>query len=54
MPRAPDELRALVEAYLDELALAPELGTLDGAMRYALGGKRVRPVSNCCIAPCLR
>ena len=38
------ELRALVEAYLDELALTPELGTLAEPMRHALGGKRVRPV----------
>ena len=44
MPRPPDELRALVEAYLDELVLAPELGTLAEPMRHALGGKRVRPV----------
>jgi geranylgeranyl diphosphate synthase type II len=44
MPQRPDELRSLVEAYLDELVLAPELGTLAGPMRYALGGKRIRPV----------
>jgi geranylgeranyl diphosphate synthase type II len=46
MPRAPEELRELVEAYLGELALQPELGTLDEPMRHALsgGGKRVRPV----------
>jgi geranylgeranyl diphosphate synthase type II len=44
MPQRPDELRALVEAYLDELTLAPELGTLAAPMRHALGGKRVRPV----------
>jgi geranylgeranyl diphosphate synthase, type II len=44
MPQRPDELRALVEAYLDELSLAPELGTLAAPMRHALGGKRVRPV----------
>jgi len=46
MPRAPDELRVIVEAYLGELALMPELGTLDEPMRHALsgGGKRVRPV----------
>jgi geranylgeranyl diphosphate synthase type II len=43
---APDELRALVESYLAELALTPELGRLDTSMRYAFdsGGKRVRPV----------
>jgi geranylgeranyl diphosphate synthase type II len=44
MPRRPEELRALVEAYLDELALAPDLGSLEHPMRHALGGKRVRPV----------
>jgi geranylgeranyl diphosphate synthase type II len=46
MPRTPDELRELVEAYLGELALMPELGSLDEPMRHALsgGGKRVRPV----------
>jgi geranylgeranyl diphosphate synthase type II len=44
MPLRPDELRARVEAYLDELTLAPELGTLAVPMRHALGGKRVRPV----------
>lgn len=41
-----DELRALVEAYLDELELSEDLGALRQAMRYALdgGGKRLRPV----------
>jgi geranylgeranyl diphosphate synthase type II len=41
-----DELRALVESYLGELALTPELGGLEASMRYAFadGGKRVRPV----------
>jgi geranylgeranyl diphosphate synthase type II len=41
-----DELRALVEAYLDELELSPDLGALREPMRYALdgGGKRLRPV----------
>jgi geranylgeranyl diphosphate synthase, type II len=41
-----EELRALVEAYLSELALTPELGGLETSMRHALagGGKRVRPV----------
>ena len=39
-----EQLRALVEAYLAELALTPELGSLEPAMRHALGGKRVRPV----------
>ena len=46
MPRNPDELRALVESYLGELAFTPELGGLEEALRYPLesGGKRVRPV----------
>jgi geranylgeranyl diphosphate synthase type II len=44
MPRTPDALRELVETYLDELALTPELGTLAEPIRHALGGKRVRPV----------
>ena len=44
MQREPDELRSLVESYLDDLALTPELGTLAEPMRHALGGKRVRPV----------
>jgi geranylgeranyl diphosphate synthase type II len=44
--RSPDELRALVEAYLEELRLSEELGGLVEPMRYALegGGKRIRPV----------
>ena len=43
---APEELRGLVESYLGELALTPELGGLEESMRHALagGGKRVRPV----------
>jgi geranylgeranyl diphosphate synthase, type II len=42
----PRELTALVEAYLDDLALTPELGGLAAPIRYALagGGKRIRPV----------
>jgi geranylgeranyl diphosphate synthase type II len=44
MPREPDELRAIVEGYLDELSLTPELGDLAEPVRYAIGGKRVRPV----------
>jgi geranylgeranyl diphosphate synthase type II len=44
MPRPTEELRALVEGYLAELAFAPDLGTLEPPMRHALGGKRVRPV----------
>jgi geranylgeranyl diphosphate synthase type II len=39
-----EQLRGLVEAYLAELALTPELGTLEPAIRHALGGKRIRPV----------
>ena len=44
MQQRTDELRALVESYLAELALTPELGTLEPAVRHALGGKRIRPV----------
>jgi geranylgeranyl pyrophosphate synthase len=46
MLRAPEELRALVEGYLGELAFTPELGALEEVLRYPLesGGKRVRPV----------
>jgi len=44
MPRSPEQLRALVEGYLDDLVLMPEVGTLTEPMRHALGGKRVRPV----------
>jgi geranylgeranyl diphosphate synthase, type II len=42
----PSELLALVEGYLDELALTPELGELSESIRYALagGGKRIRPM----------
>jgi geranylgeranyl diphosphate synthase type II len=45
--RAPEELRALVEEYLDGLELWPELHGQAESMRYGLvemGGKRVRPV----------
>ena len=42
--RTLDEHRAAVEAYLGDLALTPEVGALAEPMRYALGGKRVRPV----------
>jgi len=46
MLRGPDELRTLVEAYLEELAFSSELGGLEQALRYPLesGGKRIRPV----------
>ena len=43
--RAPDELRDLVEGYVSDLALTPELHGQSDAVRYALvGGKRVRGV----------
>lgn len=44
--RAPDELRAAVEEYLDSFELSSQLGGLAEAVRYALagGGKRIRPV----------
>jgi geranylgeranyl pyrophosphate synthase len=43
--RSPDELRSLVEEYVAELALTPELHGQAEAVRYALvGGKRVRGV----------
>ena len=43
---SPEEHRELVESYIAELALTPELGGLADSMRYALegGGKRIRPV----------
>jgi len=44
MPSSAEELRERVESYLDTLALHPALGTLEAPVRYALGGKRVRPV----------
>jgi geranylgeranyl diphosphate synthase type II len=44
MPRPTSDLRELVESYLGELALAPDLGSLEEPMRHALGVKRVRPV----------
>ena len=41
----PDELRSLVERWLAELALDPQLGTLEEPVRYAIeGGKRIRAV----------
>jgi geranylgeranyl diphosphate synthase type II len=44
--RSQEELLALIEGYLDELALTPELGELADPIRYALagGGKRIRPL----------
>jgi geranylgeranyl diphosphate synthase type II len=43
---AVEELRSLVESYLGELALTPELGAQAESVRYSIevGGKRVRPV----------
>jgi geranylgeranyl diphosphate synthase, type II len=43
---SPRDLAELVEDYLGELALTPELGELAEPIRYALagGGKRIRPV----------
>jgi geranylgeranyl diphosphate synthase, type II len=43
---SPEELLELIEPYLDDLALTPELGELERSMRYALagGGKRIRPM----------
>jgi geranylgeranyl diphosphate synthase type II len=42
----PQDLLALIEGYLDELALTPELGELTVPIRYAIagGGKRIRPL----------
>lgn len=43
--QSPDNLRELVESYLAELALTPELHGQADSVRYALvGGKRVRAV----------
>jgi geranylgeranyl diphosphate synthase type II len=43
--RSPDDLRALVEGYVGDLALTPELHGQAESVRYALaGGKRVRGV----------
>ncbi|MFN2627886.1 MAG: polyprenyl synthetase family protein [Gaiellaceae bacterium] len=44
--RTPDELRGLVESYLGDLALTPELHGQAQSVRYAIAGpgKRVRPV----------
>jgi geranylgeranyl pyrophosphate synthase len=41
--RSPEELRALADVYVGDLALTPELGALQESIRYAVvGGKRVR------------
>jgi geranylgeranyl diphosphate synthase type II len=44
--RGPDELRGAVEDHIAGLQLSPDLGGLEEAVRYALGGggKRIRPV----------
>jgi geranylgeranyl diphosphate synthase, type II len=44
--RSPEELRELVERWLADLELSPQLGGLEEPVRYALegGGKRIRPV----------
>ena len=46
--RYPDDLRDLVEAYLDTLQFSaiPDTAGIEEAMRYSLlaGGKRIRPV----------
>ena len=46
MPRSPEELRPLVEDYLEGLELSPQLYGQAESVRYSLlvGGKRVRPV----------
>ena len=44
--RTLEELRDAAEGFLARLTFAPELGQLEGPLRYALesGGKRIRPV----------
>jgi geranylgeranyl diphosphate synthase type II len=46
MPRSPEELRGLVEDYLEQLELWPHLHGQAESVRYSItvGGKRVRPV----------
>jgi geranylgeranyl diphosphate synthase type II len=53
--RSADELRELLERYLENLALTPELDGLSDAIRYALegGGKRVRPLLCLAVADAL-
>jgi geranylgeranyl diphosphate synthase, type II len=50
--RSAEDLRETFEAYVGGRSFAPELGRLEGALRYALepGGKRIRPVL--CLAVC--
>ena len=38
------ELRELVSSYLADLELATELGSLEKPVRYAVGGKLIRPI----------
>ena len=40
MPQSPDELRALVEEYLERLELWPELHGQAESVRYSLDGRR--------------
>ena len=42
--RTADELRSVVADAVGDLDLAPELGTLAEPVRYAVGGKLIRPV----------
>ena len=54
--RAPDELRALAEEYLEALELWPELHGQAESMRYGLvemGGKRIRPVISLAVGEAL-
>jgi geranylgeranyl diphosphate synthase type II len=44
MQQRAEQLRALVESYLADIVLTPELGTLEPAIRHAVGGKGIRPV----------
>ena len=54
--RTADELRGVFDAYLATLPLAPELGRLEEALRYALesGGKRIRPILCLAVADATR
>ncbi|MBD0337903.1 MAG: polyprenyl synthetase family protein [Thermoleophilia bacterium] len=52
----PEELKALVEEYLERIAFWPELDGQTESMRYALvemGGKRVRPVISLAVGEAL-
>jgi len=54
--RTADELRGVFDAYLAMLPLAPELGRLEEALRYALEsrGKRIRPILCLAVADATR